>query len=53
MKPYESLEAWFITGSQHLYGEEALQQVAVHSQHIVQGLNNTNKLPLKIVFKPS
>ena len=52
MKPFESLEAWFITGSQHLYGEEALQQVADHSQHIVQGLNGTDELPLKIVFKP-
>ncbi len=52
MDPYESLEAWFITGSQHLYGEEALQQVAKDSQRIVEGLNGGNKLPLKIVFKP-
>jgi len=48
----ESLEAWFITGSQHLYGEETLRQVAVDSQRIVEGLNGGNKLPLKIVFKP-
>ena len=52
MEPFESLEAWFITGSQHLYGEEALQQVAVDSQRIVEGLNGSDKLPLKIVFKP-
>ncbi|MEJ7661669.1 MAG: hypothetical protein WKG07_19855 [Hymenobacter sp.] len=25
-------EAWFITGSQHLYGPETLAQVARHSQ---------------------
>ena len=52
MKTYESKEAWFITGSQHLYGEEVLQQVAVDSGRIVDGLNSSNKLPLNIVFKP-
>ena len=52
MKAYEAKEAWFITGSQHLYGEEALQQVAANSTHIVDELNTSNKLPVKIVFKP-
>ncbi len=52
MEHYESLEAWFITGSQHLYGEEALQQVAIDSQRIVEGLNGRDKVSLKIVFKP-
>jgi L-arabinose isomerase len=52
MEHYESLEAWFITGSQHLYGEEALQQVAIDSQRIVEGLNGHDKVSLKIVFKP-
>ena len=27
---------WFITGSQHLYGEEVLKQVASNSQEIRQ-----------------
>jgi L-arabinose isomerase len=52
MKPFDSLEAWFITGSQHLYGEETLQQVAIDSQRIVEGLNSRDNLALKIVFKP-
>ena len=52
MEHYESLEAWFITGSQHLYGEEALQHVAIDSQRIVEGLNDRDKVSLKIVFKP-
>ena len=30
----ENLEVWFVTGSQHLYGEETLKQVAEHSQEI-------------------
>jgi len=46
------LEIWFITGSQHLYGAEALQQVADNSHALVEGLNGTKRLPYKIVFKP-
>ena len=45
------LEVWFITGSQHLYGEAALKQVAANAQQVVNGLNAA-KLPLNIVFKP-
>jgi L-arabinose isomerase len=52
MDNYESIEAWFITGSQHLYGEETLRQVANDSQGIVKGLNSDARLPLKIIFKP-
>lgn len=43
-------EAWFITGSQHLYGPETLEQVAQHSQQIAQALGAD--LPIKIVYKP-
>ena len=32
-------EAWFVTGSQHLYGEETLQQVATHAQVIAGALD--------------
>lgn len=45
-------EIWFVTGSQHLYGEAALKQVAANSTQLVEGLNASGKLPLKIVFKP-
>lgn len=48
----KNYEAWFVTGSQHLYGEQILKQVAADSQLIVEGLNNSNKLPVKIIFKP-
>ncbi|NLL84275.1 MAG: L-arabinose isomerase [Lentisphaerae bacterium] len=47
----EQLSVWFITGSQHLYGPEALVQVGDNSGKIVDGLNK-NKLPLPIVCKP-
>ncbi len=42
-------EAWFVTGSQHLYGPETLKQVAANSQKIARTL--ASALPLKVVFK--
>ncbi|MDP4096555.1 L-arabinose isomerase [Paenibacillus sp. P96] len=49
LKPFQF---WFITGSQHLYGPETLDQVEEHSKHIVEGLNRSGKLPFEVVFKP-
>jgi L-arabinose isomerase len=46
------LEAWFITGSQHLYGEETLKQVADHSMQIASALHHDPSIPVKVVFKP-
>jgi len=48
----QSLEVWFVTGSQHLYGEETLKQVAEHSQQIASSLNESIHLPVRIIFKP-
>ncbi len=45
-------EAWFVTGSQHLYGEETLKQVADDSNKIARALSDSAKIPVKIVFKP-
>ncbi|HEX9998486.1 MAG TPA: L-arabinose isomerase [Abditibacterium sp.] len=45
-------EIWFVTGSQHLYGPETLQQVAAHSQSIAAGLDSSALIPLKVVYKP-
>ncbi len=44
-------EIWFITGSQHLYGEKTLKQVKVNSKSIVDHFNGINKILLKVVFK--
>lgn len=52
MKHFNEQELWFITGSQHLYGEETLRQVAIHSQQIAHGLDEAPQIPVKIVFKP-
>lgn len=48
----KKLEVWFVTGSQHLYGEETLKQVAAHSQEIASFLDTNETIPVRIVFKP-
>ncbi len=45
-------QAWFITGSQHLYGEAALVEVAGHAQEIVRALQGSPHIPIVIEFKP-
>src|SRR5689334_3540443 len=46
------LEAWFVTGSQHLYGEATLQTVAEHSLEIACSLSRSKVIPVKVVPKP-
>ena len=45
-------EVWFLTGSQGLYGEETLRQVAAQSQQIVEALGDTATIPAQVVWKP-
>ncbi|HQG78404.1 MAG TPA: L-arabinose isomerase [Bacteroidales bacterium] len=45
-------ELWFVTGSQSLYGEETLKQVAEDSRTIAAALDNNHLMPARIVFKP-
>ena len=46
---FDGCEVWFVTGSQSLYGEETLRQVAEQSRTVAQGLG---ELPVKVVWKP-
>lgn len=46
-------EIWFVTGSQHLYGEETLNQVAAHSRTIAASLDEAKNIPVRIIFKPT
>lgn len=48
----KQFEVWFITGSQHLYGDETLRQVDEDSKKIADSLNNSNNIPVKVIFKP-
>jgi L-arabinose isomerase len=52
MTDLKKFEVWFVTGSQHLYGEETLKQVAAHSQQIAKELNASAHIPVSVVFKP-
>jgi len=45
----DGYEVWFVTGSQSLYGEETLRQVAEQSQAVAEGLDG---LPVNVVWKP-
>ena len=47
-----SFEVWFLTGSQGLYGEETLAQVASQSQQIAAALGAAADIPVTIVWKP-
>ena len=42
----------FCTGSQDLYGDAVLKNVAEHSKEIVDALNRSGVLPYEVVWKP-
>ena len=46
-----SLETWFVAGSQHLYGPEALEQVADNARRIARSLDDSGELALTVTFK--
>ena len=48
----DSYEVWFLTGSQNLYGEETLRQVAEQSKTIADALNASSDVPVTVVWKP-
>ena len=52
MKSLGEYEIWFLTGSQHLYGEETLRQVADHAAQVAAGLDDAASVPVRVVFKP-
>ncbi len=53
MKLSKDYKFWFCTGSQDLYGDECLRNVAAHSKQIVDELNKSGKLPFEVVWKPT
>jgi L-arabinose isomerase len=48
----KSPEIWLITGSQHLYGDEAIAQVGENSRQIAAALDQSLEIPAQVVFKP-
>jgi L-arabinose isomerase len=47
-----SREIWFVTGSQGLYGEETLRQVASQSRVIAEALEAAPDIVTRVVWKP-
>ena len=48
---FENLEIWWVTGAQLLYGGDAVIAVDAHSKEMVDGLNKSGNLPIKVVYK--
>ncbi len=48
----KTYQFWFATGSQDLYGEECLRDVAEHSRIMVERLNACGRLSFEVVLKP-
>jgi len=53
MKAFDQKEVWLVTGSQHLYGPEVLNEVAQNSQKIAEGLTESDQIPCKVVAQPT
>ncbi|MFD8703463.1 L-arabinose isomerase [Kitasatospora sp. NPDC059648] len=51
-KPLDGRQVWFLTGSQGLYGEQTLRQVAEQSRRIAAALNSDPAVPVEVVWKP-
>jgi L-arabinose isomerase len=46
-------EVWFLTGSQHLYGDETLKKVAGDSRTIAEFLDACGSIPVRVVWTPT
>jgi L-arabinose isomerase len=52
MKGLAEYEVWFVTGSQDLYGAEALGIAADHAGRIGRALDESPSIPVRVVPKP-
>ena len=53
MKAVKNYKFWFCAGSQDLYGDAVLANVATHTKEMVEKLNASGKLPYEVVWKPT
>jgi L-arabinose isomerase len=52
MNSLDRLEVWFATGSQELYGTEALARVDEHAREIAAALGEDEAIPVRVVATP-
>jgi L-arabinose isomerase len=51
LKPLKDYQFWFIVGSQDLYGEETLKEVADHARIMADEFNKDPQIPCAVVLK--
>ncbi len=51
MSKLSNYNVWFVTGSQHLYGDEILKNVDDHSKIVAKALNDSSDVPVNVVYK--
>ena len=51
MSTFKNMELWWVTGAQLLYGGDTVKIVDGHSKEMVDGLNQSGNLPIKVVYK--
>jgi L-arabinose isomerase len=52
MIDFGTMELWFATGSQDLYGDQTLKTVGIHANEIAGELTRSKSIPLSVVPKP-
>ena len=52
MKALADREVWFVTGSQHLYGADALRLVEDHARRSPAALDAAAAIPVRVIAKP-
>jgi L-arabinose isomerase len=50
--PLAPAELWFVAGSQHLYGDDAIVQVDAHAAQIAASLDGAPAIPVGVVHRP-
>jgi L-arabinose isomerase len=51
-RDFDGREVWFLTGSQELYGEETLREVAAQSAEVAAALDASPAVPVRVIWKP-
>ena len=52
LNPFTGRTIWFLTGSQSLYGQETLDQVAEQSRAVAAGLDRAESIPVEVTWQP-
>ncbi|MFZ4517919.1 MAG: L-arabinose isomerase [Microthrixaceae bacterium] len=50
--PFAGTEVWFLTGSQDLYGDDTLRQVADQADAVIAALDASPEIPVRVVARP-